>query len=381
MPPEDKSFVNARRRLRQLFGANEIVVAQSRRAVCAKNNLASIPAKHHFRMMIVRIGNAANSALEYILVIFFAAPIFLLLFVFGGALQAAGDTRAYRNSVIGAAILNIALDPILMFGWFGLPKLGVAGVALATVISTALSAAYLFWVLTRTGLAHRWRHFFLRPQFAKLWQLLADAATPTARMFAIGAGFFITTGFLGVLDSAAVAAYGIALRVEQLFLLPLIGMEMAMLAFAGQNFGAQKPARVSEAVRLITRAGFAFTAIGALILIFGGGLLMAAFNNDGDVISYGIYYLYVAAAAGPLYFMMNIGGAVLLAGRRAKPIFIASIIRLLILPPLLFWFFALHLQMGVSGVWLGVWLAQIFPALWLRRQSFRLLSDCETPPK
>lgn len=323
-------------------------------------------------------GDARVMALEYILPIFYAAPVFLLLFVFGGALQAVGDTRAYRNSVIGAALLNIVLDPLLMFGWFGLPALGVAGIGLATVISNALSAAYLLWVLSRTVLAKRWRWFFLRPRIAKVSALLADAITPTARMFAIGAGFFITTGFLGVLDSAAVAAYGIALRVEQLFLLPLIGMEMAMLAFAGQNFGAQKPERIWQAARMMARAGFIFTFFGALILIFGGMLLMAAFNDDAEVINYGRYYLFVAAAAGPLYFVMNISGAVLLAGRRPRPIFIVSIIRLLILPPLLYWFFAMYLQMGVNGVWLGVWLAQIIPALWLRAQAKKLLTDCQS---
>ncbi len=320
-------------------------------------------------------GDARIMALEYIVIIFYAAPVYLLLFVFGGALQAAGDTKTYRNSVIGSALLNIVLDPMLMFGWFGLPALGVAGVALSTVISTALSACYVVWVFSRTDLAKRWRLFFLRPHFAKLSGLLADALTPMARMFAIGAGFFITTGFLGVLDSSAVAAYGIALRVEQLFLLPLIGMEMAMLAFAGQNFGAQKPARIKDAARIIARAGFSFTFAGALILILGGNLLMTAFNGEAEVINYGRYYLFVAAAAGPLYFVMNISGAVLLAGRRPRPIFAASIIRLLVLPPLLYWLFAMHLQMGVNGIWLGVWLAQIFPALWLGRQAHRLLVD------
>lgn len=320
-------------------------------------------------------GRARVMALEYILPIYYAAPVFLLLFVIGGVLQAVGDTKAYRNSVIGAALLNVGLDPLLMFGWFGLPALGVAGIGLATVISNALSAAYLLWVLSRTALAKRCRPFFFRPRAAKMQGLLADAITPTARMFAIGAGFFITTSFLGVLDSAAVAAYGIALRVEQLFLLPLIGMEMAMLAFAGQNFGAQKPARIREAARIIARAGFAFTFAGAVVLTLGGSLLMTAFNQDAEVINYGRYYLFVAAAAGPLYFLMNIGGAVLLAGRRPRPIFVASIIRLLILPPSLYWFFAMHLGMGVNGVWLGVWLAQILPALWLARQAWRLLDE------
>ena len=322
-------------------------------------------------------GEARKWAAEYIEIIFMMSPCFLLLFVFGGALQAVGNTTAYRNSVIGSALINIVLDPWFMFGWFGFPAMGVAGVALATVVSTGLSALYLLWVLSRTPLGLRWRKVFLRPRREKFGLLLWESITPTSRMLAIGAGFFITTSFLGVLDATAVAAYGIALRVEQLFLLPLIGMEVAMLAFAGQNLGAQKPQRVAEALRVCRRFGYAFTFFGALVLIFGGAILLNIFNNDPEVIKHGRHYLLVAAAAGPLYFLMNIGGAVLLAGRRPAPIFTASVVRLLIFPPLFYWFFALHLNWGVNGIWFGVWLAQTAPTWFLYRQSMRLLAECQ----
>ena len=72
-------------------------------------------------------GAVRQQATQYSLIIFAGAPLFLLSFLINGALQALGNTTAFRNSVIGAVLLNIVLDPILMFGWLGLPALGWRG--------------------------------------------------------------------------------------------------------------------------------------------------------------------------------------------------------------------------------------------------------------
>ena len=326
-------------------------------------------------------GDELKDAADYAGIICVGSPFFLLFFVTNAALNAIGDTDSHRNCLVGAAVLNVILDPILMFGWLGLPALGVAGVALATVISQGLGSAYLLWIFSRGVLGRRWRRVFLRPRAPILKSLFGQMVPPTANMLCIGAGFFIITGFLGYLDSTAVAAYGIALRLEQLFLLPTIGLSVALLAAAGQNYGAGIPERALEALTFATRLGWLCVLAGSPIILLAATPLISFFNDSPEVLAHGRGYLWTAACVAPFYIVIHMSGSLLQAAGRPRAIAAVAAARLILAPPVFIWIFAVILEMGVAGVWLSIFVVNAVAAAGIWRWRIRILRRLDLQPR
>lgn len=323
-------------------------------------------------------GEVRELAKEYIIVIFAGAPAFVGAFAINGALHSVGNTRAFRNAIATATAANVILDPALIFGWFGLPALGIAGIGVATVIAQGGCALYMFLILSRSPLACGFRGIFLRPRWRLLRGLIVQTVSPAGRMLCINSGFFIITGILGRFGAEAVAGYGIALRMEQLFLLPTIGAEAAMLAYTGQNFGARQPARVAAAYRLCLTRGFMIMAAGAAVLLFGGEFLIGLFNDNSEVVRQGALYLILAAISGPLYVVLNVAGAVFLAAERHAVILTINFLRLAIGPAALSYLCIVFLDAGVWGVWLSLFVCNFLAAAYAH---FRYLREIRSRMK
>ncbi|MGA6926661.1 MAG: MATE family efflux transporter, partial [Desulfosarcina sp.] len=160
-------------------------------------------------------GSYLAIALTYIDVIFYGLVFFSLNFVFNAILTAQGDTKSFRNVLIIGFFLNLLLDPWFIYGGLGLPALGLAGVAWATILIQLFSALFMGVRVIRSGLICRdcWAMFKPRPQvFADIAKQGFPASLNT---MSIAIGIFIITWFLSNYGQAAVAAYGIATRVDQ----------------------------------------------------------------------------------------------------------------------------------------------------------------------
>ena len=357
------------RRASRLAGQSAVLAA----AACAFIWPVLLPSADFVLGLLGAEGEVRKQAAEYSRIIFLGAPAFLGAFALSGVLQAVGNTTAFRNGIAAAAAANIILDPALMFGWFGLPALGMGGIACATVLSQLGCAAYMLRALSGTPIARRWRRQFLRPRRRLLAALAALAAPSAGRMLCINAGFFIVVSFLGYFGADAVAGYGIALRVEQLFLVPTIGLEIAMLAYAGQNFGGGRPARIAAAYVGCLKKGAGLMAVAAAVLVLGGGFLTGLFNSEPEVIRHGRNYLLLAAASGPLYIVISISGAVFLAAGRGGLVLAASALRLAVAPAVLAYVLAVKLDMKIPGVWLSLFACNAAAAAFLHKRCRRLL--------
>ena len=171
-------------------------------------------------------GEYLAHALSYMNVIFAGSTFFLLNYVMNAILNAHGNTVAYRNFLIGGFFLNLILDPWFMYGGLGLPPLGLAGIALATVFIQCLGVFYLFSQVSKTGSMPTFCLADLRPSpdcFRELFRLGFPSAM---NMMTVSLGIFIITWFVGRFGEQAVAAYGIGTRIEQIALLPVMGLNM-----------------------------------------------------------------------------------------------------------------------------------------------------------
>ena len=275
---------------------------------------------------------------EYLDIIFYGTFIVMIQISLNGTLNAQGDTKSYRNVLIFSFFLNIFLNPLFIWGYGFIPAFGIGGLAIATVISQLIGTIYLAYKVNSCKLR---KYLYLEcfiPKLNLLKDLFSQAVPIMFSMLFIGVGIFNILYFIGQFGELATAGYGAALRVEQVFLLPVIGLNTAVLSIGGQNFGAKEYYRIKELYSKALLFGSSFMALAGVILFFGAEFFVSQFTNNTEAIYYGSIYLKIAALIGPIYPVFFITTALFQALK--KPIFslYLSILRLTAFPFLALWF-------------------------------------------
>ena len=306
-------------------------------------------------VLVSEPGAYRDAAMGYFYWLIFALPGFLLAYGGNGILQAHGDSRSMQRALMAAFIANIGLNPLFMFGlpgvWSGM---GFNGIAAATIISQTGVMVYILVRIFQLEVMQSVQINAFQPNkdsFRKIFAQLLPAGSAMIIMFISG---FIVQFALKTFGGHAVAAYGVALRIEQILLLPVLGMTGALLPIAGQNFGAQKYDRVREALKYCWGVGFAMTALATPILFFGGTFVMALFSNDPDVIRAGSSYLRVDAFLFPIYMMLFSINSLLQAFKQAIWTLWISVYRQGFAVAFFVWVFISFTDFGVQGVWFGI---------------------------
>ncbi len=275
-----------------------------------------------------------------------------------GILNSLGDTTSFRNSLIVAFIANIILDPlfIFVFDW------GVYGLAAATAATQLGSTIYLTYKVRKSALSNSLNLHNLTPSGSYYRSLMAQSLPASTNMFLIAIGSLIITSAVARFGEDAVAGLGIALRIEQLILLPTIGINIAVLSLVSVNFGAKQFDRMQQATLDSIK-------IGALLMVGGGALLyifapplVALFTRNQAVIDIGVSYLRIEAVILPAYVLSFVAGAALQGMKRPMIPMYFNIIRQIILP---FAFIVVALQLfdtGIMGIWVSIAIATWFTA-------------------
>nr|WP_281347599.1 MATE family efflux transporter [Marinicella rhabdoformis] len=265
-------------------------------------------------------------AWQYTWVILLGNLGFVLTNVAAGALMGFGNTQAFRNVLIAGFFVNWLLNPLFIF----VLDLGVAGLAWSTVVIKLASAVVLFWLLSKEmGVVphpeFRWR---------KWKHLLRQIIPSSANMLTIIVGGFITIYFVGRFGDEAVAGYSVGVRIEQLLLLTAMGLNAAVMAVAGQSYGAKDYQRVKETYHQALKLGFFVSLLAMPMMVFLSPLMMDQFSNDDKIIGIGVYYLRVDALAFFGYVLLFNSVAVLQAIK--QPIFpmVIGVLRQMVLPTL-----------------------------------------------
>jgi putative MATE family efflux protein len=292
--------------------------------------------------------------LAYMNVIFAGSLFFVVNHMLGAILNAQGDTKPFRNFLIAGCLLNVLLDPWFIHGGFGVPPMGFAGIALATVLIQAAGCLYLCSMVRRTSLGRACRPGSLRPRLAAFREIAHQGVPAAANLFTIGLGIFVITYFVSGFGKEAVAAYGAAMRIEQIALLPTIGLSTATLAIVAQNSGARLFGRIKETVRTALLYGCIIMLFGTTALFLLAGPLMAFFTTDPTVIAIGRAYLQISAFLLYAYVVLSVNVAALQGMR--KPMFALwiGLWRQIVAPATLFWFLTQRFGLDLTGIWWGI---------------------------
>ena len=231
-------------------------------------------------------GDAYGASLTYLRWILAGVPLMFIFHVYQSIYFGLGDSKGPMRVNIISVVLNVVLDPILIFGWGPIPAMGVAGAAAATVLSRGVAAVLAMRELL-AGDGFRVRAADLRwdgPMFRKLVRIglplsLGQAATSL--------GFTLLIGIVNGFGSSVTAAFGVGHRVIMMVSVPAMGLGQANATAVGQNLGAGFPERAALSVR---RSAVLITAILlplTTLTYFFGGSLTHWFINDPEVVAYG----------------------------------------------------------------------------------------------
>ncbi len=309
-------------------------------------------------------GEYLKITLTYMNCILAGTLFFIGQSILNATLNAQGDTKSYRNILITGFVLNLILDPWFMYGGMGLPAMGIRGIALATVLIQAIGCVYLAWKVSISKLKYprfgsRWK-----PDFHTWGQLAKQGFPASINMMTVAAGIFVITWFISFFSKEGVAAYGIATRIEQIILLPTIGLNIAVLTLTGQNNGAGHIDRILEMRKVAMKVGLVMMVSGGVVLYFTASWMMKFFTDNNEVVIIGTEYLRIASFTLCSYVIL-FQTVFMLQGLKKPMIALwIGLYRQIIAPCAAFYFLAFVLDWKLYGIWWGIfgvtWSAAIF---------------------
>ena len=222
--------------------------------------------------------------------IYFAGIAGILFYNLGsGILRAVGDSRRPLFFLIIAALLNTGLDLLFVLG-FGMK---VDGVALATVLSQALSAILTLLALSLEKGEYRIRWRNIRMDRHSLRQILRLGLPSSIQAAVTSFSNVFVQSYINYFGSACMAGYGVYGKIDAFALIPVQSISMSSTTFVGQNWGAKKPGRTREGVRAATVMSIAATAALGLLVFVLAKPLMGLFSPEEDVIGYGVRFIHI----------------------------------------------------------------------------------------
>ncbi len=293
-------------------------------------------------------------AKDYMDIIFLGASLFFLQLTINSFLVSRGDTKSLRNVLIITFFLNLVLNPIFIYGLYFIPAMGIKGIALATLCSQLFGLIYIILKVNKTNLKKFLNPECFIPKYNLQKEILSQTIPATISMMLIGLGVFVLLFYVSTYGDYSAGGYGAAIRFEQLFLLPVLGLNASTLALVGQNFGAMNFVRIHETYTRSIFYGTLFMGICGLFVFFSSDYIMYFFSDNDEIIFYGSTYLKIAAFAGPCYPIFFISSALLQGLKKPNYQMVINLMRMIILPVCGLSVAVLYLQVNFTTMFLVV---------------------------
>ena len=270
-------------------------------------------------------------SLQYTNVIFAGSIVFIMVVALNSLLHADGNTKTYRNILILSFFLNIILNPLFIYGFGFIPAMGISGIGIATIVAQFVGLLIIFYKTIKSSRIKNISTKYFYPKLYLLKNLLFQSAPISAALLLISVGNFIILAYIGVFGEYATAGYGSAARFEQILLLPVLGLNTAIISIIGQNFGAKNFLRVKESYFKAVMYGFTLMIISGLIIFLSADKIVSIFSDNPNVISFGTTYLKISALIFPAYPVFFISNGFFMAIKKSNYSMYLNIIRNVIL--------------------------------------------------
>jgi putative MATE family efflux protein len=244
---------------------------------------------------------------SYLQIYYPSVLLFTLTMVAGNIMRANGRANVPGLVMTLGAFANLALDPILIFGWFGAPRMELAGAATAAAITRFATAGILLYCVVRDDLVVVERLF---QDFAESSRRILQVGLPAMATQLIGpVSAAVVTRLLAAHGEVVVAAFGVASRIEAVAVMLLFALSGSIGPFVGQNWGANQPQRVREGLTVAYRFCVIWGLIAAALLWFFGGDLAALVDDSSSVVTTAAFYLAMVPWSYGLWGMLMMASA------------------------------------------------------------------------
>ena len=267
------------------------------------------------------------------------------------ALRGFGDSRTPLLFLTYATVMNIILDPLMIFGVWPFPRMGVAGAALATVMSQAFSGILGVIHMAKIGLI-KWDWDEWKPDKKLTGQTFGIGLPAGIQQIIVSLGMLTLTSLVNSFGAVVTAAFGVGSRLDQFAFMPAMTVGLSVSALVGQNLGARKFDRVKEVVRASVRLTVEITAVVSLIAVGIPHVLLRLFTSDPAVLAEGAGYLRtVGLSYIPYALMFTLSGILRGAGDTVPSMLISLVTLWTVRIPLAVYLSRLF---GSRGIWMGL---------------------------
>jgi putative MATE family efflux protein len=284
--------------------------------------------------------------------------VIVFLFVINAIFRGAGDAAIAMRILWIANGINIALDPILIFGWGAIPAMEIEGAAIATNIGRGVGVIVQLWLLFKGGKHIKVLFSHLRWNAQVMAKIIKTSIGGIGQMIVSMVSWIFLVRILSNLDSEAVAGATITIRIMMFTAMPAWGMSNAAATLVGQNLGAGSPERAEASVWKIGLFNMIYLLGVSFVFFFYNQALVSIFSDDPRVIAIGAEWLRILSYSFFVYgWWMVAVQAFNGAGDTRTPTFINLVFFWLIQIPLS-WFLAIQLGWEHSGVFWGVFISE-----------------------
>ncbi|MFW5787029.1 MAG: MATE family efflux transporter [Halanaerobiales bacterium] len=304
---------------------------------------------------------------EYISVILLFSIAMFIPTIGNNILRGEGNTVMPMIVMLIGAVINIILDPFLIFGWGFFPQMGIKGAAIATITARAISGGILLYFLfsDKNEIQFNFKYFSFDFSIIKAIYRVGFPAMVMQFMASIMLGGM--NRILSNFSSTAVAAAGIYFRLQSFVFMPIFGLNQGYMPLVGYNYGHQKPKRMKKSIKTAFAIAFIFTTTGFIIFQIMPEKLILMFNNDPKLIEIGTTALKTISLAFPIIGPAIIVSTTFQAIGKGLPSLIQSFTRqIVVLLPMMYllgnsfgldtlWY-AFPISEGVNAVVAGTWL-------------------------
>ena len=270
--------------------------------------------------------------LEYTNIIFSGTILFILVVAFNSLLHAEGDTKTYRNALILSFFLNIILNPILIFGFLFIPAFGVKGIGIATIISQILSFLIIFYKVIKNKRMREMSREYLSIKFVYIKDIFFQSMPISLAICGYSIASAIIFAYVGLSGEAAAAGYGAATRIEQVVLLPVLGINTAIISIIAQNYGARKYERIKESYYTAIKYALIIMILSGIFIFLTSGIIPTFFSDSLEVNHFGKKYLQISAFVLPAYPIFFLSNGFFMALKKSENALLTNFFRNIIMP-------------------------------------------------
>ena len=294
--------------------------------------------------------------LEYTNIIYLGSILFILVVSLNSLLHAEGDTKTYRNVLVLSFLLNILLNPILIFGFLFIPAFGVKGIGIATIISQFVSFVIILFKAFKNERVRNITNEHLLPKLLFFKNIFFQSMPITVSIcgYALAAAIIFT--YVGQSGEYAVAGYGVGTRIEQVVLLPILGINTAIISIIAQNYGANNLYRIKETYFTAIKYAFIIMITAGTLVFLSASVITSFFSNDPEVIEYGKRYLKISAFVLPAYPVFFLSNGFFMALKKSEYAMFSNFFRN-VLNPIVVFYIAQYINASFETffwIWVGI---------------------------